>query len=388
MAYAYETAYAHEMAHRSNLQAYLICVMMRKNRRESDVMRFFHISDVHLGACPDPGFPWSDKRAKEIWKSFEDLIQKASERQVDLILIAGDLFQRQPLMREVKEVNALFSLIPKTKIVLIAGEHDYLRPDSCYLKCQWSPNVFFMSTKECSGIYFPDLNTEVYGLSYYEREIMEPLYDDLSPQDNGCFHILVAHGGDETHIPIDKKKLAQSGFDYVALGHFHKSQTVIDRHAYYSGSLEPIDKTDLGPHGYIEGQVDEQGRMSLRFVPWAKKEYVILSVTSTEQFTDADLKAQVEEMIRKRGKQHFYRILIDGVRDPMVRFDLEGCKELGNVVEIMDRTTPVYNFRKLLLQNGNNLIGRYIRQFQNGALTEAEKEALYEGIDALLNAKR
>ena len=144
-------------------------------------MKFFHISDVHLGVSPDPGFPWSDLRCREIWQSFEAFIQKVSEKQVDLLLIAGDLFHRQPLMREIKEINSLFALIPKTKIVLIAGEHDYLRSDSCYLKFQWSPNVFVMNTKECRGIYFPDLNTEVYGLSYYEKEISEPLYDGISP---------------------------------------------------------------------------------------------------------------------------------------------------------------------------------------------------------------
>lgn len=351
-------------------------------------MKFFHISDVHLGAMPDQGFPWSEMRRREIWKSFRDLIQKASEKQIDLLLIAGDLFHRQPLMREIKEIQSLFSLIPQTKVVLIAGEHDYLRPDSCYLKFQWSPNVFLMNTKECSGVYFPDLNTEVYGLSYYEKEITEPLYDGISPQNNGCFHILLAHGGDETHIPIDRKMLAKSGFDYVAMGHLHKSQTVADRQAYYSGALEPLGKSDLGPHGYIEGDVDEYGRLRIRFVPWAKREYLILSVTSTEKFTDQDLQNQVTEAINKRGRQHFYRILIDGVRDPAVRFDLEGCRKLGNVAEILDRTTPVYNFRKLLLQNGNNLIGRYIHHFQSGALNEAEKEALYEGIDALLDTKR
>lgn len=351
-------------------------------------MKFFHISDVHLGDSPDQGFPWSEMRQKEIWKSFRAFIQKVSERQVDLLLIAGDLFHRQPLLHEVKEINELFSTIPQTKVVLIAGEHDYLHSDSIYLKFQWSPNVFFLNTRECSGVYFPDLNTEVYGLSYFEKEITEPLYDNISPQNNGCFHILLAHGGDETHIPIDKKKISKSGFQYVALGHLHKSQTVVDYMAYYSGSLEPLEKSDLGPHGYIEGDVDSYGRMRIRFVPWAKREYLILPVTSTEEFTDQDLKKQVNEIIQKRGKQHFYRILIDGVRDPAVHFDLEGCKQFGNIVEITDQTTPVYNFRKLLLKNGDNLLGRYIRHFQTGALSEEEKEALYAGVDALLDTKR
>ena len=84
-------------------------------------MKFFHISDVHLGDSPDQGFPWSEMRQKEIWKSFRAFIQKISERQVDLLLIAGDLFHRQPLFREDNEINELFSMIPQTKIVLIAG---------------------------------------------------------------------------------------------------------------------------------------------------------------------------------------------------------------------------------------------------------------------------
>lgn len=33
-------------------------------------MRFIHLADVHLGAVPDRGCPWSDKRENEIWETF------------------------------------------------------------------------------------------------------------------------------------------------------------------------------------------------------------------------------------------------------------------------------------------------------------------------------
>ena len=88
-------------------------------------MRFFHIADVHLGAEPDKGFPWSQDRSREIWDSFRRVIEQAGRDQADLFLIAGDLFHRQPLARELKEVNAMFSTIPDTRILLIAGNHDY-----------------------------------------------------------------------------------------------------------------------------------------------------------------------------------------------------------------------------------------------------------------------
>ena len=68
-------------------------------------MRFIHIADVHLGAVPDKDKSWSKERADEIESTFDRLLAVAEERKVDLLLIAGDLFHRQPLMRELKEVN-------------------------------------------------------------------------------------------------------------------------------------------------------------------------------------------------------------------------------------------------------------------------------------------
>lgn len=75
-------------------------------------MRFIHLADVHLGAVPDRGCPWSKEREEEIWSTFRRVIAGIREDPVDLLFISGDLFHRQPLMRELKEVNYLFSTIP------------------------------------------------------------------------------------------------------------------------------------------------------------------------------------------------------------------------------------------------------------------------------------
>lgn len=32
------------------------------------MIRFIHLSDVHLGAVPDRGCPWSHEREEEIWE--------------------------------------------------------------------------------------------------------------------------------------------------------------------------------------------------------------------------------------------------------------------------------------------------------------------------------
>ena len=96
---------------------------------------------------------------------------------------------------------------------------------------------------------FPELHTAVYGSSYHSREIREALYDSLAAGGVEPFEILLAHGGDEKHIPIAGKALSASGFDYIALGHIHKPQAVEKNRIIYAGALEPVDKNDTGPHG-------------------------------------------------------------------------------------------------------------------------------------------
>lgn len=103
----------------------------------------------------------------------------------------------------------------------MAGDNDYIRENSFYRTFQWNQNVSFFKEENRTCIEIPDQNIYVYGLSYEHREIHEALYDDWKKSDKRGFHVLMAHGGDEQHIPLDSRKLAEGGFDYIALGHRH-----------------------------------------------------------------------------------------------------------------------------------------------------------------------
>ena len=63
-------------------------------------MRFIHIADVHLGAEPEAGTAYSKRRPDELWETFSEVVSLCEQEQTDLLLIAGDLFHRQPLLRE------------------------------------------------------------------------------------------------------------------------------------------------------------------------------------------------------------------------------------------------------------------------------------------------
>ena len=75
---------------------------------------------------------WATDRGTEIWDSFYKLLDETERSGADLLLIAGDLFHRQPLKRELKELNYRFSQLTHAKVVIVAGNHDYIGNQSFY----------------------------------------------------------------------------------------------------------------------------------------------------------------------------------------------------------------------------------------------------------------
>lgn len=352
-------------------------------------MKFIHIADVHLGAVPDSTMPWGAEREKEIWESFQNIIDVCNKEQVDLLLIAGDLFHKHPLVRDLKEVNYSFSKLKTAQVVIMAGNHDYLGARSNYQGFEWDERVhmFFQDTLE--RVEFPEINTEVYGFSYHTRDITEPLYDTIKPQNKDKIQILLAHGGDEKDIPINRKKIASSGFDYIALGHIHKPEIISDKMAY-SGSLEPLDKNETGKRGYILGEITSEGKKQtkINFIPSAKREYKRIRIPVTVDTTNGSLQDMVKEIMNSNGSQHIYQFCIEGIRDEAIRFDRQAICSLGNILEVTDFTVPDYDFDGLYRENADNMIGLFIQRIQeNATQNEVAKKALYYGIEALLGAR-
>ena len=301
--------------------------------------------------------------------------------------MAGDLFHRQPLLRELKEVDGLFASLERTQVVLIAGNHDYMRRDSYYRTFQWSANVHFLGSASVEAVELPALETAVYGCSYHERQIRQPLYDSAPAAGRQKREILLAHGGDTDHIPVSREALAGLGYDYVALGHIHMPQVVIPGLAAYAGALEPTDRNDTGHHGYIQGEITEDG-CRFSFVPFASREYIHCEVEVDRRTTGAGLADLIWKKIEENGTQNMYKFLLKGYRDPDILFDLDALDRRGNIIDIVDETKPAWDLEKLYRNNKNNLIGRYIESFSGAEKDSVEYRALFEGISALMETRR
>lgn len=347
-------------------------------------MLIIHVADIHLGASPDRGESWGENRKKELWESFENFIETVEEQQADFLLIAGDLFHRPPLLRELREVNGLFAALTKTKVVLIAGNHDYIGKNSFYKGFAWAENVFFLENEEMTSVKFSGSKVDVYGLSYDKKEIRERLYDTVVPEDNGYYHILLAHGGDEKHIPFTKEKLGKSGFDYVALGHIHKPGMLIPGQVVMAGSLEPLEHTERGVHGYVRVKVTEEGN-EICLIPFAKREYRTLYLKLTEEDTMVSIYRALRERIRQEGERHIYDVVLTGECHGALEILEEKLKSAGNIRLVADETEKKFDYEQLKVQYQGCLLERYISSFE-GCSGQVEKEAMQVGTAAILEA--
>lgn len=347
-------------------------------------MLIIHTADLHLGASPDAGEPWGANRKEELWDSFERLIDVVEEMKADLLLIAGDLFHRPPLLRELREVNDRFSTLTKTKVCLMAGNHDSMGVNSFYRGFDWVDHVYFFDSREPSVMKFPELKVDVYGLSYDTKEIRERLYDEIHPEDNGYYHILLAHGGDEKHIPYSKEKLEKSGFDYIAFGHIHKPGLILPGKAVMAGSLEPTDHTCDGKHGFVRVEV-HQGSNDIRLVPFAKREYRTCELSLNEEDTMGSIYRKLEAYIREQGQEHIYDVHLTGKRHASLELIEEKLKVAGHVRVLEDRTEKYFDYDLLCERYEGTLLQRYITSFA-GCDSDLEKKALNEGTAAILEA--
>lgn len=242
-------------------------------------------------------------------------------------------------------------------------------------------------SQEIQALELKDLKTCIYGLSYEQKEIKEPLYDTARPLKKQPIEILLAHGGDEKHIPVNRNRLMTLGYDYIAFGHIHRPGMIEKNQIYYSGSLEPTDKNDIGKHGYIKGEITKKGT-TVEFVPFAMREYIHTDIKINDQMTAHEIKELVGETIREKGIPNVYKITFTGYSDVDMMFDFTNMDVYGNVLEFVDHTVPAYDYKKLLIQNRENLLGKYIESFEDCAGGSIEEQALFEGVRALLETKR
>lgn len=193
------------------------------------MVRFAHISDVHLGG-------WKQQPLQDLnFQSFQKAITKCIDSNLDFVLIAGDLFDSAyPPIEILKGAFAEFRRLKEAKIpcFIIAGSHDYSVSGKTFLdvleKAGFCKNVTNFEELEDKLLLNPTIyqNIAIYGYpgkkSGLEIDDLRNIKLNDAP---GMFKIFMLHTTIDKAkgtLPIDALEVDNiPKADYYALGHLH-----------------------------------------------------------------------------------------------------------------------------------------------------------------------
>lgn len=248
-------------------------------------IRILHAADFHLDS-PFAGLTSEQAklRRRESRQMPERLANYANQQGVDVVLLAGDLFDGAETYRDTVEmlIAALGSMT--ARVFIAPGNHDFYSARSPYATLRWPENVHIFRSRTIERVELPELSCAVYGAAFTDAAQETSLLEGFAAPDDGLTHLMVLHAdlnaAEARYDLITPAQIAASNLDYLALGHTHRFGGVqtAGKTAYaYPGCPEGRGFDELDEKGFLCGEVGP-GRADLQFVPFARRRYRILRV--------------------------------------------------------------------------------------------------------------
>ena len=301
-------------------------------------MKILHSADLHLDA-PFTGRPEAQSQVlKQNLLKVPGLLAELCRRETcDLALLSGDLFDG-PWTRDsfLALRNALEEMA--VPVFIAPGNHDFISPDSPYLTEQWPENVHIFTRPELESLVLPELDCRIYGAGYRSMDCA-PLLEDFRAEGTERWHIALLHG-DPTQVsspycPITANQVRESGLDYLALGHIHKTGS------FRAG--ETLCAWPGCPMGRGFDELDAKGALIVTLDGTASAEYVTLD---TPRFFDyetppgIDPVATLASLLPALGDENIYRVTFTGESPKLNLSDLYAAFPQFPNLELRDRTVP------------------------------------------------
>lgn len=275
-------------------------------------MRFFHLSDLHIGLKLVNRDLSADQE-----HIFNQITDMAAEQKPDALVIAGDIYDRSAPSAEAVElfdkfVTRLSETFPAMTIMMISGNHDSPQRVDCFRSVLAKHNIFMVGlpprTKEehIEKVVLEDLYGKVnfYLLPFVKpsavREIVGEGENGGSLSYNDTLHklidrekidkcernVIVSH---QFYLPKGKKaqdvermtsEITMVGnidevcadvleqFDYAALGHIHKPTQVGSETIRYCGTPFPCSVSEAQQEkGIVMVDMAKKGEVTVTVLP-------------------------------------------------------------------------------------------------------------------------
>lgn len=249
-------------------------------------MKFIHAADLHIdspmrGLNTYDGAPVDQLRGATR-KALIGLVDLALREKVDLVLLAGDIFDRDlgDFRAALFFREQLVRLVEANiRVFIVKGNHDAEGQISKRLPDVSGVHVFNSRTAECIDI--ERLGVAIHGRSFPDRVVGADFIDSYHEPISGRFNIGVLHtsltgrSGHDPYAPTDVATLTAKNYDYFALGHVHAREVVQESNPriVFPGNLQGRHVGETGPKGcelvVVEGNsIVSAEHVSLDVVRW------------------------------------------------------------------------------------------------------------------------
>lgn len=234
-------------------------------------MKVFHAADIHLDS-PLRGLAiYEDAPVDELRsatrRALGNLVEAAIEEKVDLLLLAGDVFDGDwhhysTGAHFAKEMLKLRDA--GIEVVSITGNHDAASRITKGLRLP--ENVHVLSSRKPDTWKSESLGVAVHGQGYAEQATTTDISLRYPPPVSSLLNIGLLHTsangrpGHERYAPCTVDGLMNRAYDYFALGHVHAREVLSDDPPIvFSGAVQGRGMRETGPKGATLIELDDHG---------------------------------------------------------------------------------------------------------------------------------
>lgn len=368
-----------------------------------------HIADIHIGQYTGKIEAGGlNARFLDFVKTFHEAIDKMIADKVDLCLMPGDIFKtKTPGPDELDSfTNGIFKLLnAKIPTIIVLGNHDFALADKKshafaaieraienfgadhMLVISKEPEIIEMNTKNEQMIQIQTMpypqkgKIGLYKVSEIEKWMIDRINSDYEKRDKSIPILFAGHfsiggaviAGEQINIdrfsePLIPKSVFQGkDYKYVALGHLHQYQRVIEKPmVVYCGSTNRVDFNEAKEDkGFVEVKITDN-EVKHRFVKVNARRFVDLKYDLSNEDAPQDkiralLEAEIDNIkeavvrievtlskanrfkyddadVEKFLNQHCYHIhgtTIPNLKADDVIHEVQGFKESMDVLEAL-----------------------------------------------------
>ena len=349
-------------------------------------LKIVHCADLHIGAS-FLSLPSSlaKIRKEELRLALTNLVSFCKNKEVDALLICGDLFDNPiPSKKDSEFVCKALAALAPIQVYIVCGNHDYMCSGSPFSKEDYfSSNVHIFPSFDYV-FELPEKNAAFYGKSY-SGSVTAPSFADISINENKL-NIMCLHGDitpNSDYNIISRETLSKPHINYAAFGHIHNTYefTAGNTKCAYSGTPEPHRFNDDSATGFIYAQITAE-ETKITPVSIAKRRYHNISL----DVSGYSVNEIIEKIKSAITDSDIYRITLTGEQCENDMLDTDFIKESVSdsafYIEIYDNTLVAYDFDEI--EKEESLRGEFLRELRK--LSSSEEEYITSakaGLDAL-----